>query len=247
MRTAITSIRIRWFASGESFRHPQRCCCRSAYHFSGQRSKNISENPRSISEAERIFRGILAGLAHAHNLGVVHRDLKPSNVLLDNSGTLPIPRITDFGIAKVMDSGKNLTRTSASMGTPRYMAPEQWRDSKSVDPRADIFSMGSMLYELICHQSAFPADNIPDIYSAVASERYIDPREHCLDCPEHIYTAIVGCLRADRSASSHAADNGARSPAARPVASIESSVWQEAANRKPTTLHERIPTPEPIE
>ncbi|MEL6345879.1 MAG: serine/threonine-protein kinase, partial [Myxococcota bacterium] len=145
--------------------------------------------------AEAIFRGILAGLEHAHQLGVIHRDLKPNNVLLEIFGTAPVPRITDFGIAKDLDSSVNLTRTSVSMGTPRYMAPEQWRDSKNVDERADLFSMGSLLYEMVCGEPAFPQDNLPDIYAAVSSEGYIDPRTHRPDCPDNLYAAIVACLR----------------------------------------------------
>ena len=145
--------------------------------------------------AEAIFRQILSGLTHAHSRGIIHRDLKPSNILMDTVDDRPIPRITDFGIAKVLNErGPNLTRSQASMGSPRYMAPEQWRNSKDVDARADIFSMGCILYELVCGQPTFVADNLPDIFQSAAAARYTDPGELCPGLKPALRIAIIRCL-----------------------------------------------------
>ncbi len=103
----------------------------------------------SPEEALRITPTLCEALQYAHEKGVVHRDIKPENVLVDVDGRV---KIADFGMAKL--AGKEhdriaLTRSSAVFGTPQYMAPEQWRGSAAVDHRADIFSLGVVLYEML--------------------------------------------------------------------------------------------------
>jgi serine/threonine protein kinase len=100
-------------------------------------------------EALAIVPQICDALQYAHDQGVVHRDIKPENVLLDRSGRV---KIADFGLAKLLGSGPNdftLTRTQQIMGTPRYMAPEQIEKPTTVDHRADIYSLGVVLYEML--------------------------------------------------------------------------------------------------
>ena len=93
------------------------------------------------------------GLDHAHSMGVVHRDLKPENVLLADSGTDGyVPKICDFGLADILYSDRsyvNLTGSRISMGTVNYMAPEQRQDAGRVDQRADVYSYGVLLYEML--------------------------------------------------------------------------------------------------
>jgi serine/threonine-protein kinase len=107
------------------------------------------------SEALRVLALVLRGVAAAHGLGIVHRDLKPGNVLLtrDPSGLL-IPKVSDFGIASLAEGATRLTDSSAVIGTPVYMAPEQ-ADNGDVGPSADIYSAGVMLYEMVSGVTPF--------------------------------------------------------------------------------------------
>ncbi len=114
-----------------------------------------------IAQAATILQGILAGLGAAHAQGIVHRDLKPENVVLarEQTGSFTA-KILDFGIAKVMDAAGGMgskTRTGVLLGTPAYMSPEQIKNAKDVDARADLWSAGVMLYEMLTGRVAFPA------------------------------------------------------------------------------------------
>jgi serine/threonine-protein kinase len=129
-----------------------------------------------LAQAVPILQGILAGLAAAHAQGVVHRDLKPDNVLLtrDAGGTFVV-KVLDFGIAKVMDVAGGMgvrTRTGMLLGTPAYMSPEQARNARDVDQRADLWSAGVLFYEMLTGRSAFPA---PTEYARLAALLSSDP------------------------------------------------------------------------
>jgi serine/threonine-protein kinase len=112
-------------------------------------------------QAVTIMQGMLAGLAAAHAQGVIHRDLKPENVFLarEPNGQFQV-KLLDFGIAKVMDVAGGMgskTKTGMLLGTPAYMSPEQIKNSKDGDARADIWSAGVMGYEMLSGRVAFPA------------------------------------------------------------------------------------------
>ena len=124
----------------------------------------------SFEERHALARQILVAVGVAHRSGLVHRDLKPGNVLIDGE----IAKITDFGLAK-QEGRPALTRTGIALGTPRYMAPEQFRDAKRVDHRADIFALGALLYELYAGRPAFQKDSIVDAYEALTLGDYVDP------------------------------------------------------------------------
>jgi serine/threonine protein kinase len=114
-----------------------------------------------VAQAVPILQGILAGLAAAHAQGVVHRDLKPDNAFLTRApdGTFVV-KVLDFGIAKVMEAAGgmgNRTRTGMLLGTPGYMSPEQIKNARDVDQRADLWSAGVMFYEMLTGRVAFPA------------------------------------------------------------------------------------------
>jgi serine/threonine protein kinase len=162
----------------------------------------LEKNKPSLPEAEALFRGIVAGVAHAHRRGLVHRDLKPSNVLLARTGQGLVPKVADFGVAKVLDSSapggqSHLTRTGTSLGSPAYMAPEQIRDARSVGQAADLWSLGAILYELVCHERPFRGDDVLAVLNAAQSATYRPPRELRPDLPERFVRAIDACLKAD--------------------------------------------------
>ncbi len=106
---------------------------------------------------------ISEGLRKAHQNGVVHRDLKPGNILIDNDSWV---RIIDFGLAKTQED-LSLTETGVTMGTPNYMSPEQIKDAKNVDRRADIFSLGVMVYEMITRQLPFRGNSVESTWHAI--------------------------------------------------------------------------------
>ena len=108
----------------------------------------------SFEEVDRILSQLASALQYAHAQGVIHRDLKPSNVLLDASGNL---FLTDFGIAKLLQSDSKFTGTGNLIGTPDYMSPEQAQDLP-VDQRSDIYSLGIILHEMVTGRVPFEAD-----------------------------------------------------------------------------------------
>ena len=113
------------------------------------------------SEALGIFEQLLAGVRAAHESTptVIHRDIKPDNVYLADVRGERRALLMDFGIAKVLQEGRLRTQTGARMGTVAYMAPEQIQASKSVGPGADVFSLGVLLYEMLCGQRPFVSDS----------------------------------------------------------------------------------------
>lgn len=109
-----------------------------------------------------VFRDVCAGVASAHAARVVHRDLKPGNVLVETRDGRPFARVTDFGVAKVLDEALRggATLPGLAVGTPGYMAPEQLRDAATVDARADVFALGCLLHELMTGARAYPESDL---------------------------------------------------------------------------------------
>ena len=107
---------------------------------------NSRRGPLTVAESVDIGTQILAGLGFAHANGIIHRDIKPSNVLVDRDGHA---YVMDFGIAKVLRTGRMLTQVNSRLGTPDYMSPEQIRNPRDVDSRSDIYSFGCLFYELL--------------------------------------------------------------------------------------------------
>ncbi len=162
----------------------------------------LVDNGPSLEDALKLFRGILAGVARAHRAGFVHRDLKPGNVLLDTADDLVIPKVADFGLAKVLDDplSHSQTRSGFAMGTPQFMAPEQIRSAKDVDRRADIFALGCILYRLVCGRVPFEAPDLLDLYNLIASGVYAAPESIVPDLPERVRATIRACLQVNRDA-----------------------------------------------
>ncbi len=116
--------------------------------------KHEQSGPLDVADVLRIGAQVARGLAAAHEEGLVHRDIKPANILLVNSADQNV-KITDFGVARAADDA-SLTRSGAIVGTPQYMAPEQAK-SGPLDPRTDLFSLGSVLYTMVSGRPPFRA------------------------------------------------------------------------------------------
>jgi serine/threonine-protein kinase len=154
--------------------------------------------PLGEAHADALALGLFRGLAAAHAIGVVHRDLKPANVLLgrDAKGR-PIARIADFGLAKGLGSEASIGQSMTGMlvGTPAYMAPEQARDGKHVDARADVFSLGTILYRMVTGRDAFEGASFWALFEAVQDGRYPPPEALVPTVPARHAAAVRAALR----------------------------------------------------
>jgi serine/threonine-protein kinase len=161
----------------------------------------LAKNRPSVEEAERLFLGVLAAVDHAHRHGVVHRDLKPANVLLAPMSGGYLPKVADFGIAKVVadvlddkGAGRVKTRSGVAMGTPAYMAPEQMESAAKVGPAADVFALGCILYDLMIGKPAFDGPHLVSILTKSREGLYDDPADVRPELPERVVEAIRGAL-----------------------------------------------------
>jgi eukaryotic-like serine/threonine-protein kinase len=110
------------------------------------------DGPMTEEAAIRIIAQVCQGLHKAHKLKMVHRDVKPDNILVTADG---VAKLTDLGLVKDAENELNLTKTGRGLGTPNYMAPEQFRDAKNADVRCDIYSLGATLYTLLTAETPF--------------------------------------------------------------------------------------------
>jgi hypothetical protein len=136
----------------------------------------------TAAEALDVTRRLAQILAPVHAAGVVHRDIKPSNVLLAG-GELTDPRVIDFGLAWRPEMHR-LTRTGAVIGTPGYMAPEQVRGDRGLDPRVDVFALGCLLYECLVGRPAFMGDGITAVQAKILLAQPPPIAEVVGDAPE---------------------------------------------------------------
>jgi eukaryotic-like serine/threonine-protein kinase len=143
----------------------------------------------------------LDAIAEAHHEGIIHRDLKPSNLFLATAADgEPLVKVLDFGISKVpRDLGfvEHLTSAHASLGSPRYMSPEQARDPSNVDRRTDIWSIGVTMYELATGVAPFHASTLPGLLGAIHRDTPPAPSDLSTDIPLAFATVVMRCLQKD--------------------------------------------------
>jgi serine/threonine protein kinase/Tfp pilus assembly protein PilF len=161
----------------------------------GEDLKNmiIMSGQLGIGTAISIAKQVCEGLAEADKLGVIHRDLKPSNVMIDREGNV---RIMDFGIARSLKE-RGITGAGVIMGTPEYMSPEQ-AEGKDVDRRSDIYSLGTILYEMVTGRVPFEGDTGLAIAVKHKTEEPKNPREFNTQLSEDLSRLILKCLEKDK-------------------------------------------------
>jgi serine/threonine-protein kinase len=153
-----------------------------------------------IGEALRLMRQVASSLGAAHARGIVHRDLKPENIFVVRDpevATGERTKIVDFGIAKLVGDGVMKTQTSAVMGTPTYMSPEQCRGAGLVDQRSDVYALGCLLFTLIAGRPPFEAEGIGDIIAMHLREPPRQLSQVVPGVPPEIDQLVLRCLAKD--------------------------------------------------
>ena len=154
--------------------------------------KGVTYSPR---EAARLLEQLAEGIYYAHTRGIVHRDLKPANVLLAADGA---PKITDFGLARRVEGGTGFTATGDVLGTPSYMAPEQASgESKHAGPAADVYALGTILYECLTGRPPFRESTIVETVLKVVKEEPVSVRQIQPHTPVDLATICHKCLQKD--------------------------------------------------
>lgn len=137
-------------------------------------SQLLAEGPMSEKQAAKLLADVARAIHYAHRQGVLHRDLKPSNIMIDGEGQ---PHVTDFGLAKRVQEAESLTRTGAVLGTPAYMAPEQAAGARGeVGPGSDVFSLGTILYQMLTGRPPFQAASPVDTVLLLLEQDVVPPR-----------------------------------------------------------------------
>jgi eukaryotic-like serine/threonine-protein kinase len=146
-------------------------------------------------EAFRLLIPVARALHYAHGQGILHRDVKPANILVTGSND---PMLTDFGIAKILETGETttLTGTGMSIGTPEYMSPEQFK-GKGVDARTDIYSLGVVLYEMVTGRKPYQADTPAAILLKQVTEPLPRPGQYARGLPEKVEKLLLKALAKD--------------------------------------------------
>ena len=156
---------------------------------------HLNRGRLSVEKIWNVVESVGAGLAHAHNEGILHRDVKPSNVIVASDGKI---YLADFGLARIAQMGESTLSSDMIMGTPQYISPEQAKGEKNLDNRTDIYSFAVMLYEMVVGQVPFSADTpfsiIHDhIYSPLPLPHLVNP-----SVPDEVERVLLKALAKER-------------------------------------------------
>ena len=161
----------------------------------GNLSGRLDGAPRPPREAARLIETLSLAMDEAHRHGFVHRDLKPANILLTEEG---VPKVADFGLAKILDADLGPTQTGSVLGSPSYMAPEQaGGKAKNIGPAADVYALGAILYELTDRPPAVPRRNGPGHAPAGPRVRAGDALSSRAGPARDVETITLKCLQKD--------------------------------------------------
>jgi tetratricopeptide (TPR) repeat protein len=207
----------------------------------GSLRRKVADTALPERLAARLVETLARAVHYTHQRGILHRDLKPNNILLTADGT---PKITDFGLAKVLDADIGPTRSGTLLGTPSYMAPEQAAgDAKKVGATADVYSLGAVLYELLTGRAPFQGATALSTLEQVRTREPVPPRRLRRSVSLDLETICLRCLEKDpaqRYASAEAlADDLDCFLAGKPIQARPVPVWQRLgrfARRRPAPV-----------
>jgi WD40 repeat protein len=169
----------------------------------GTLAQKLASRPQPPGDAARLVEVLAEAMAYAHGRGVVHRDLKPGNVLLSAGPGAPlrqcVPKIGDFGLARLMEAASGLTRTSDVLGTPSYMAPEQTggrarEGAGEVGPAADVYALGAIFYECLTGRPPFLGQSVLDTLEQVRNQEPVPPSQLQAKVPRDLEVICLKCL-----------------------------------------------------
>ncbi len=155
--------------------------------------------PMPDDELLAVFRGVLDAMQAAHDRGIVHRDLKPQNILLASVGESLVPKVMDFGIAKVLE-GTAYTMTGALLGTCRYMSPEQVQSPRKIDRRSDVYSLGVTLFRAVTGRCPFESENHYELMMAHVNQPPPPPSTYRSGLSPELEVLILEALAKDPDA-----------------------------------------------
>ncbi|MFN0126611.1 MAG: WD40 repeat domain-containing serine/threonine protein kinase, partial [Verrucomicrobiales bacterium] len=158
----------------------------------GTLGQALTERVVPVRQLARWLREVAAAVQHAHAQGVLHRDLKPSNILIEPWDDGGRPRVTDFGLAKLMDADTELTRSGAAAGSPGFMAPEQARGSAAT-PASDVYGLGAVLYYALTGRAPFQGETVASVLAQVERDDPLPPQRLSGSVPRDLETI---CLKA---------------------------------------------------
>ena len=155
-------------------------------------AQRLADGPLPPRDAAALLVKVAEAIEYAHRHGVIHRDIKPANILLDGSGN---PRVTDFGLAKKLETDSGLTGSGQIMGTPSYMPPEQAGGKRGeIGPAADVYALGATLYCLVTGRPPFQAATVMDTVLQVLSDEPVPLRRLNASIPRDLETICLKCL-----------------------------------------------------
>jgi serine/threonine protein kinase/tetratricopeptide (TPR) repeat protein len=160
-------------------------------------SRRLGRQPLRLFETLALGMAVASALAAAHQSGVTHRDIKPANLFLPDGDAQRV-KLLDFGIARLFGA-EAATRTGTVVGTPDYMAPEQVRGDRDIDGRADLFSLGCVLYECLCGQPPFASEQLMGVFGKILFEPAPDLAAQHPELPPALCQLVTSLLEKDRS------------------------------------------------